>query len=240
MTYRLFGSGVSPYVRKVRVVMAEKALSHELVPVNPMQPSPEFRSLSPLGKIPVLVHERDGEDVVVPDSSIICDYLEHLHPEPSLVSADPEQRARTLWLEEHADGGAIPKLGPPIFRGVVIAQLMGNQPDVEGANRALRDDAPPLLDYYERELGDAEYFVGDRLSLADIAIASPFVNFAHAGATVPVDRWPRMAAFLERMLARPSFAACLTEEEAFRRPADLDWGPDPASSSQEEGTDAQE
>lgn len=223
MTLRLYGAGVSPYVRKVRVVLAEKGLQHELVPVNPAQPPAEFRELSPLGKIPVLQHEADGSTVVVPDSSIICDYLEHLHPEPRLVPSGAAGRARTLWLEEHVDGGLVPKLGPSIFRAIVIAQLMGEEPDVEGANRALREDAPPLLDYYERELGDREHFVGDRLTLADIAIASPFVNLAHAGARVPAKRWPRLAAFLERMHARPSFANCVAEEGAFRRPVELDW-----------------
>lgn len=224
MTFRLFGSGVSPYVRKVRVVLAEKGLEHELVPINPLQPTPEFREISPLGKIPVLQHEDGAHKVVVPDSSIICDYIEHVHPDPRLVPESAPERARALWLEEHVDGGLVPKLGPPIFRGIVIAQLMGNEPDVDGANRALREDAPPLLDYYETELGERDFFVGDRLTLADLAIASPFANLAHAGATVPADRWPRLAAFLERMHARPSFAACLAEEGAFHRPADLDWG----------------
>lgn len=224
MSFRLFGAGVSPYVRKVRVLMAEKGIEHELVPVNPVQPTAEFRALSPLGKIPVLQHDSDDGEVVVPDSSIICDYLEQLHPEPRMVPANAAERARTLWLEEHVDGGLVPKLGPAVFRGVVLAQLMGNEPDIEEANRALREDAPPLLDYYEKELGDREHLVGDRLTLADLAVASPFVNLGHAGATVPAGRWPRLAAFLERMHARPSFAACIAEESPFHRPVELDWG----------------
>ena len=224
MTFRLFGANVSPFVRKVRVVMAEKGLDYELVPVNPMQPTEEFLSLSPLGKIPVLQHTSEQGEVVVPDSSIICDYLERLHPEPSLVPRSPSERARILWLEEHVDGGLIPKLAPAVFRGIVIAQLMGNEPDIEEANRALREDAPPLLDYYERELEGGDFFMGENVTVADIAVASPFVNLAHAGATVPAGRWPRLASFLERMHARPSFAACLAEEGAFHRPVELDWG----------------
>ena len=223
MNYKLYGASVSPFVRKVRLVLEEKSIPYELETVNPTQPSEEFLARSPLGKIPVLTDTSGEQEVVVPDSSIICDYLERRHPDPELVPQDPIQRAATLWLEEHSDGGLVPCVGPAVFRRIVLAQLAGEEPDIERANACLRDDAPKLLDYYEKELTGNEFFIADRLTLADIAVASPFVNLQHAGCLVPADRWPGLAAFLERMFHRPSFKRCIEEEAMFNRPVDLTW-----------------
>jgi glutathione S-transferase len=210
-------------VRKVRVVLAEKSLPYELIPVNPFQPPEGFLRRSPLKKIPVLVDASDGDETVIPDSSVICSYLEQQHPETSLYPAAARSRARALWLEEYSDGGVTPVAGPGVFQAIVLRQLRGEAPDVERANETLQAGLHPYLDYYERELGDREFFVEDRLSIADIAIASPFVNLAHAGAVVPSQRWPALAAFLERMHQRPSFASAIAEETMFHRPVDLSW-----------------
>lgn len=223
MTYTLYGTSVSPYVRKVRVALDEKGLPYTLVPINPANPPEEFVARSPLRKMPVLSDSSGAEEVVVPDSSIICDYLENRHPEPSLVPADPVLRARTLWLEEHADAGFVAKTGPAIFRSIVINPLLGREADLEAAQTCMRDDLPGFLDYYESELGTNEFFVGSRLTLADISIASPFVNLGHAGCVVPADRWPNVAAFVERMHARPSFKKSIDDETTFHRPVDLAW-----------------
>jgi len=223
MSYTVYGASVSPFVRKVRVVLEEKALPYTLVPVSPFDPSEEFLERSPLRRIPVLADLSGTEEVVIPDSSVISDYLEHRHPEPSLVSKDPATRAQTLWLEEHADGGFIPKVGPAVFRAVVLNQLQGKEPEIERANTCLREEAPSFLDYYENQLGDGEFLVGSQLSLADIAVASPFVNLHHAGCEVPSDRWPRLAAFLVRMMERPSFKSCIEDETMFHRPVELSW-----------------
>ena len=90
------GANASPFVRKVRVVLAEKKVPYELKPIFPFGPNPEFRKISPLGKIPALV---DGERSLA-DSSVICAYIERKHPEPSLYPSDPYEYARALWFEE--------------------------------------------------------------------------------------------------------------------------------------------
>src|SRR5512143_38503 len=89
----VYGANASPFVRKVRVVLTEKNIPYELEPVfpGPMAP-PEFRTLSPLNKIPAF---RDG-DRTLADSSVICAYLERTHPTPALYPSDPYEYARAL------------------------------------------------------------------------------------------------------------------------------------------------
>jgi glutathione S-transferase len=73
---------------------------------------------------------------------------------------------------------------------------------------------PTVFDYLEGEIGDGEYLVGGQFSLADIATASPFVNMQHGGETVDAGRFPKLAAYVERIHARPSFKALIEEEKA--------------------------
>ena len=70
-------------------------------------------------------------------------------------------------------------------------------------------------DYLTKELGDREFFVGNALSIADIAVATMLVNLEHAGETVDGARWPKLADFAKRMHARPSFKSCIQEEQNF-------------------------
>lgn len=205
----VIGGNVSPFVRKVRVFCAEKGIEYELEPVNPFAAPEGFREISPLGRIPVL---RDG-DRHVPDSSVICQYLERKNPEPALLPDDIDELTRTLWLEEYMDGGFVPKAGPDVFLKLVIGPLMsGKDPDETEPLRVANEELPAYYAYLEKELGDEEFYVGGRLTLADIAVASPFVNLRHAGIAPARSRFPKLRAFLDRMHARPSFKACIEEE----------------------------
>jgi glutathione S-transferase len=209
MSLTLLGGNISPFVRKVRVFCAEKGIEYELEPVNPFAPPDDFREISPLGKIPVL---RDGERHL-PDSSIICAYLERKHPEPALYPEDLDDLTRALWLEEYMDGGFVPKAGPNVFFKLVIEPLMsGSEPDEEAALAYADAELPPFFEYLENQIGDDEFFVGGRLTLADISVASPFANLHHAGIAPERARFPRLRAFVDRMHARPSFKACIEEE----------------------------
>ena len=76
MTYKIMGANVSPFVRKVRIFMAEKGLEYDLEQVSPFSPPAGWREISPLGKIPALL---DG-DRIVNDSSCICQYIERKTP----------------------------------------------------------------------------------------------------------------------------------------------------------------
>ncbi|MDV6642573.1 glutathione S-transferase family protein, partial [Pseudomonas aeruginosa] len=95
----IIGSYLSPYVRKVLVLLELKGIAYRIDPIVPFFGDEAFERLSPLRQIPVLV---DG-DFVLNDSSVICQYLEERYPQPSLYPVDIGQRAQARWLEEYAD-----------------------------------------------------------------------------------------------------------------------------------------
>ena len=214
----LYGSSLSPYVRKVLAFAAEKGVELEVQPVTPGDPNPDFRLASPFGKMPGF---RDG-DYALPDSSAIVHYLEAKFPQPALIPAEAEARGKTIWFEEFADTILV-SCGARIFFNLIVApRFLGKPGDPEAARQAELNDLPPILDYLERTLpGDDGYLVGDRLTLADIAVAGPFANFRHTNTQVNPDRYPRTVAYVERILARPSFASWIARETAFlaREPA---------------------
>lgn len=211
MALKLIGAGLSPFVRKVRVILAEKGLAHEHEPLTPFGPNPEYRKLHPLGKIPTLT---DG-DKVIPDSSAIAVYLERIAPNPALISADAYQAARTVWYEEYADSALVQAV-IPYFQNRVLFPLFMKRPGDEAlVKKAASEAIPPVFTYLEEQLGDNEYLVGNRFSLADIATASPFVNYAHGGGTIDQAKYPRLASYVERLHGRPSFKGFIAEEQGF-------------------------
>ena len=206
----VYGVNASPFVRKVRVALIEKNIPYEFETVfpGPMAP-PDFRQLSPLGKVPAF---RDG-DRVLADSSVICAYLERVHPTPPLYPSDPYDYARALWFEEWADGGLVPVSGPKIFfQRVVGPRFFGRTTDEEVVRTAIEQELPPLFDYLESQLTGGEFLVGTSFTIGDIGVLTQFVNLAHAGVSPDAARWPKLAAYVERGLARPSFAGLIAEE----------------------------
>jgi len=204
------GVSLSPFVRKVRAALVEKGVEYELASVMPGSPDESFRSISPLGKVPVY---QEGA-FSVPDSSVICAYLERRHPSPPLLPADDEGYARVLWLEEYADTKLVEVFGP-LYSQRVIQTIVFKQPcDEAVVAGALRDLVPPAFDYLESELSEDGWIVGDAFGLADLTIGAMFVGFRHAGEFVDAERWPRLAAYVARVEARPSLASLIVEEEA--------------------------
>jgi glutathione S-transferase len=210
MALKLIGAGPSPFVRKIRVVLAEKGLAHEHEPLMPFGPNPEYRKLHPQGKIPTLT---DG-DKVIPDSSAIAVYLERIAPTPALVSADAYEAARTTWFEEYGDGVVVPAVVPFFQQRVLFPLFMKKPADEALVEKAATETIPPVFAYLESQLEGRDYLVGNRFSLADIAIASPFVNYQHGAGTIDRSKYPNLASFVERILARPSFKSLIAEEQA--------------------------
>ncbi len=205
----VYGAIVSPFVRKVRVFLAEKNVPYELDPVVPFSAGPEYRKISPLGKIPAF---RDG-DRTLADSSVICAYLERTHPSPALYPSEPYAFARALWFEEYADGGISPVSGGKIFFPRVVGpRVFKQQPDEAAIQKAIDTDLPPFLAYLDGEIGDREYLVDGRFSIADIGVATQFVNLQHAGVRPDAARYPNLTRWLGGILSRPSFKAVIEEE----------------------------
>lgn len=207
----LYGSSLSPYVRKVLAFAGEKGIELELQPTGFPNHSPEFLDASPFKKMPAF---RDG-DYTLADSSAIIHYLEAKHPQPALIPADPQQRGKVIWFEEFADT-VLTSCGAKMFFNRVVAPLIGRAGDLEAADAAEREELPPIIDYVEGVVPDAGGFlVGNSITLADIALASPFANLAHLGVRVDPDRHPRTLAYVERILDRPSFKPWIERETAF-------------------------
>src|SRR5271168_1751356 len=207
----VYGALGSPFVRKTLVALAEKGIAFDLEQVIPINVSAEYKKISPLGKIPAF---RDG-DRTLADSSVIIAYLERTHPEPALYPNDPYEYARALWFEEFGDGGLSPVLGAKIFFPRVIAPRFFNQPPDEVAiKKVIDEEVPPLFDYLEQEIGDKQFLIANRFTIADIGVATFFVNFQFAGCSVDEKRWPKLAAYIQRIHQRPSFKAIVDKEKA--------------------------
>jgi glutathione S-transferase len=148
----LHGVNLSPFVRKVRVALAEKGIAYDALPQLPFGPREEYRKISPLGKIPCW---QDG-DFTLPDSTCIIAYLERAHPEPALYPADPKEYARALWYEEYCDTKLVEVLTTVFFQRFVQPRFFKQDPDEELLRKTLTEDLPPVLDYLEAEIGDRD------------------------------------------------------------------------------------
>ena len=210
----VYGSSMSPYVRKVLAFAAEKGIEVETKPVGLGSNDPEFRAASPFGKIPAF---RDG-DFGISDSSAIVAYLDALKPEPVLIPAEPKARARTIWFDEFADT-IIGACGTKMFFNRIVSPRFLKRPgDTAVADKAECEELPPILDYLESVIPESGFLVEDRLTLADLGVASPFVNLRHI--RVDLGARPKLAAYLDGILSRPSFKHWVDRETAFlARPA---------------------
>lgn len=206
----IYGASLSPFVRKALAFAAEKGVEVEHKPVGINDEDPGFREASPFRKMPAM---RDG-DFGLSDSTAIVTYIDTLHPEPNLIPIEARARARTIWYEEFADTIVAAAMGKMFFNRVVGPLFLGMEGDEAIAAAAERDELPPVLDYIESALPESGWLVEDRLTLADIAVASPLVNFTHLGLDLDGPGRPRLTAFAERMMARPSFAPHVARERA--------------------------
>jgi glutathione S-transferase len=208
----VYGSSLSPYVRKVLAFGAEKGIELESRPVSPGAEDAEFRETSPFGKIPGFC---DG-DFALSDSSAIVHYLEAKFPNPALIPAEPRARGRTIWYDEFGDTiltGCGVKM---FFNRLVAPRFLGRPGDPDVADKAEKEELPPILDYLERIVPDAGGFlVGESITLADISVAGPFANLAHLDVHPDPARYPRLVAYVDSILSRPSFAFWTARERAF-------------------------
>ncbi|MEQ8745400.1 glutathione S-transferase family protein [Pyruvatibacter sp.] len=205
MALIVYGAGPSPFVRKVRVFLAEKGADYQHKNVN-IFPMPDwFKDMSPLKRIPVLQDTDRAEPNTIADSSAICAYAEHAFPEPSLYPADAWEHGRACWLEEYADTEMANAIGMGVFRPVALAALMGKEQDKAKAAETMNERMPAMFDYLTTQIGDNEYFAGGAFSIADIAVATQFVNLKYAGFTPDDAKWPALATYVDRIHARASF-----------------------------------
>lgn len=207
----LHGVSVSPFARKALVGLFEKAIEFDHKIVIPNQIPEEYYAISPLGKVPCF---QDG-DFALPDSSAILAYLEKSKPEPALYPSEAQSYGRVVWLEEYADTKLAMTVLVPFFEYVVKPSILKQEPDKERVKKVMTEDYPGVMDYVESQLGDKTWFMGEQFTVADIAMATPFINFHYAQQRVDAERWPNMAAFVKRAMERPSFQKALALDQAF-------------------------
>lgn len=207
----IYGSSLSPFVRKLVALAREKGLEFDLKPTGRGEADPEFVKASPLRKMPALV---DG-DYTLADSSAIAHYLDAQYPEVPMIPADPRARGTTVWWDEYGDT-ILCGCGAKIFFNRVVAPLfLGREGDEAVAAKAEAEDLPPILDFLEARVPEAGAFlVGDTITLADLSVAAPLVNLEHVGLAPTHERHPRLVAWAASILSRPSFARSIEYERA--------------------------
>lgn len=205
---KAYGVHGSPYVRKVFIALDIKDVTYEIVRQMPFSGDTEYLKINPLGKVPSLV---DG-DLTLCDSKVICQYLDNAYPEPRLYPMKPNDWAMALWYEDLA-GGRVSELAARIFFQRFMRPLAFKQePDEELIARIIEKDLPPMLDYLEGQIPTEGFIFGDFM-MADLSIASPFINAAYAGYEVDESRWPNLAGLVARVKVQPQVAAVLVKEK---------------------------
>ncbi len=187
-----------PFGQKVRIILAEKGLSYELIQVDLTQGEqrkPEFLRLNPFGRVPVLI----DEDITIYDSTIIAEYLEDEYPEPPLLPAvgSSALRARARTWEDFADTSFTAQVG----------QLMSEMGKPEGDRDPARLQRSQTLieralNFINHELQGQEY-LAQQFSVADIAFVPRLVVLKDLGLE-PGQNRPNVEAWLNRMVDRPS------------------------------------
>ncbi len=210
MSIILYGVPLSPYVRKVRVCLAHKQLDYKLEIVSPFNQPDWFLELNPLGRIPAL----KDDELSLADSSVICQYLDEKYPNSASLLGDTiEQRAAVRWLEKYADYELAPSATFTVFQQRIIAPTMQKPTDEALVQSALNEKLPPLFDYLEDYLGDNEFFVGESLTLADIAVSCQLMNMEHGGEQLDESRWPNLAALHSRVKQGTAMQSMLEGEQ---------------------------
>ena len=189
--------------RKVRIALLEKGLEFQRINVDLSkreQKNPEYLKIHPFGQIPAL----DDEGFIIYDSTVINEYLEDEYPYPPLMPKDSEGRARARLMEDFRDTHFNP----------YFVQLIQEMRKPEGERDAQRIDnaraaITQALERIESELNGNEYLAG-AFSLADIAFMSNLELLDRFAIPVDANKFPKTAAWIARLKARPSFAASAT------------------------------
>lgn len=200
----VYGSSISPFVRKVLVALIEKGLPFEHRPVPPQADDPDFRAASPMGKIPAI----DDDGFLLSESSAILHYLDAIAPSPPLFPAEPKTRARVIWFEEFGDVECLPRVAVPFRERFLKPRFFKTEGDEALVQTTIAEQFPKVFDCLEARI-DGPYLVGDRFSAADIAVASPFHNLRLVEPGPDPARWPKLAAWVDATLERPSFVQAI-------------------------------
>lgn len=207
---KLHGVSLSPWVRRLMVLMDEKGIEYELVPAVPGEnASAELRNMNPLGRIPVLELD-DGRFLA--DSLAASIYLDSAFPGPQLIPEDNWARSWDLWLCEFVASAIFSRFEGTFFVQRVVRPAFEKAAPDEGKISEVAHHIPPAYEYLEAHLMNTAFLSSSDLTLADVTAASVLLNMRHAGEEIDPDRWPKLADYLNRMHQRPSFVASIKKD----------------------------
>jgi glutathione S-transferase len=209
---KLFQTYASPFPTRVRLLIYAKGLDVELIEPPGFHATTEakgdYLKVNPIGRVPALVLD-DGR--VLPESEVICEYLEDAYPEPSLRPADPFERARMRLLSRICDFYVVMAM-VPLFNLSGRSRRHWEPAVVASATGKVAE----ALAYLEPFIGEDGYAVGAKLSQADGAIAPQLVLAAEwipqlFGTPDPLEDLPRLAAYWRAVQADPIVARLVAE-----------------------------
>lgn len=195
---KLIGSLTSPYVRKVRVVMAEKKIDYQFVIEDVWSETTTIAESNPLGKVPTLIMEDSG---AVFDSRVIVEYLDTLTPVGKLIPTSGRERAEVKCWEALGDG---------LLDAAILVRLENTQRDAEHRSEATLARQALKVDRAVRAmangLAENPWCTGTHYTLADISVgcALGYLDFRF-----PENKWredfPNLARLADKLAERASF-----------------------------------
>ncbi|MCY4015222.1 MAG: glutathione S-transferase family protein [Gammaproteobacteria bacterium] len=204
----VYGNPVSPFVRKVEVVLTSQGVDYDLERINNMVMPDWFLEISPARRIPVL-RDRSvgtvGRAGTIADSSAICAYLDAKF-NAGLYGDNPFDTGRAIWLEEYADTELAQPTGMQLFRPIVFPRIAGKESDLDTARKTWRETLPRHFDYLESALDGNAYFVGGRFSIADIAVGAQMTQLDLVAGPPDSGLWPALVRHTRAMKERTGFA----------------------------------
>lgn len=220
--YRLYHFPLSPFSRKVRLVLAEKKLEVELVEERYWEKRPEFMRLNPSGKVPVL----KSADITLGESNAICEYLEELYPEPALMPTSPERRAEVRRMVQWFDDKFYRDVTLNLLGERLQKKLMGGGFPESKNVKAGAKNIKFHLKYMAYLLDRRRWLAGDRLTLADFSAAAQISCLDYIS-DVDWNNHELVKEWYAKIKSRPAFRSLLADQlPGFPQPAhysDLDF-----------------
>ncbi len=219
----LYHMPLSPYARKVRLVLAEKRLPFELRPEKVWERRPEYLEMNAAGTVPTLIEDNS---LIIPDSTVICEYLDEAYPDSSLMGHTLEERIEVRRLAAWFDGKFAAEVTANLYGEKHLRRLTGRGNPDPAAIRTGYIAMRYHLDYIGWLAETRKWLAGSMLSLADFAAAAhlstlDFLGEVDWSVSLPTKEW------YARMKSRPSFRAVLSDRVPGVMPAphyaDLDF-----------------
>ena len=220
----LYHLALSPFSRKVRVVLREKNLDFELKVEKVWERRPEFLAMNPAGTVPVLV---DDKGTTIAESGVICEYLEEVYPgERNLIGETVAERAEVRRLVAWFDQKFAREVTDNLLREKMMKKFLGLGEPNSSAIRAGYSNIHYHLDYIGWLTERRKFLAGDKYSLADVAAATHLSCLDYIG-DVPWAEHARAKDWYARIKSRPAFRPLLADQiPGFPQPAhyaDLDF-----------------